>query len=388
MDPNSSLKPELIALLIRSAVAGVITYYGIKLAVNLMDPTMSQKKKAKNKAIEILRNLGISDKSDDLNEHEFTIASDLLNPTEIDVTFNDIAGLDNIIEELNLQVILPLIHPEYFESNLRQPPRGVLFHGPPGCGKTMLAKAIAKQANVRFMNLSVSALTDKWYGESQKLAQAVFTLAMKIQPCIIFIDEIDSFLRSRDSHDHEATAMMKAQFMTLWEGILSSKKSQIVLIGATNRPQDVDKAVLRRMPCMFQIDLPKETERRQILELTLKHEDLHENVDLSEIAALTHGYSGSDLKDLCRRAAMKSLKELNRNLFSLSRDVTSENSSNSNSVECSPTQGSISSNAREILSQTPELRSITMEDFIHAVNSIDKSRTGIKPTLSKMPPLD
>lgn len=119
-----------------------------------------------------------------------------------------------------------------------------------------VAKATAKEAGMRFLNLDASALTDKWYGESQKLATAVFTLAVKIQPCIIFIDEIDSLLRSRDTHDHEATAMVKALFMSMWDGLITDNKCCVIVMGATNRPQDVDKAILRRMPASFYIGLP------------------------------------------------------------------------------------------------------------------------------------
>ena len=106
---------------------------------------------------------------------------------------------------------------------------GILLTGPPGCGKTMIAKATAKEAGARFINVDVSSLTDKWYGESQKLAGAVFSLAKKIQPCIIFIDEIDSFLRVRETNDHEATAMMKAQFMQLWDGLNSENQCMVCL---------------------------------------------------------------------------------------------------------------------------------------------------------------
>jgi len=197
--------------------------------------------------------------------------------------------------------------------------KGVLLHGPPGCGKTLIAKATAKEAGARFINLDVSILTDKWYGESQKLAAAVFSLAIELQPCIIFIDEIgeififsysnkkssfcvqylqikiklmaytyyifvppfdlkivwyatgvlllfnalhnsdffaDSFLRARSSQDHEATAMMKAQFMSLWDGLITDPNCVVIVMGATNRPRDLDQAILRRMPSMFHIGLP------------------------------------------------------------------------------------------------------------------------------------
>lgn len=248
----------------------------------------------------------------ELTDHETIIACDLLLPDMINVSFEDIAGLDHIIDELKYQVIFPLSSPEVFNSGLRQPPKGVLFHGPPGCGKTMLAKAIAKEAGVRFLNLSVAMLTDKWYGESQKLAHAVFSLAFKIQPCIIFMDEIDSFLRSRASHDHEATAMMKAQFMAQWDGLLTSANSRVVLIGATNRPNDIDKAVLRRMPVVFEIGLPSREERKKILELTLKKEKLNPDVDYEKLGESTAGFSGSDLADLCRGAAYQSIRELSQ----------------------------------------------------------------------------
>ena len=102
-----------------------------------------------------------------------------------------------------------------------------------------------REAGARFLNLDISSLTDKWYGESQKLAGAVFTLAAKLQPCIIFIDEIDSLLRVRDQHDHEATAMIKAQFMQLWDGLTTDPACTVLVMGATNRPRDVDKAILR-----------------------------------------------------------------------------------------------------------------------------------------------
>lgn len=172
------------------------------------------------------------------------------------VSWKDIAGLDGVIEELKETVILPIQRRDLFaDSTLTQPPKGVLLHGPPGIvmiernvfvvidwfypyynlslgvGKTLIAKATAKEAKTRFINLDLSILTDKWYGESQKLTAAVFSLAVKLQPCIIFIDEIDSFLRSRNQHDHEATAMMKAQFMSLWDGLITDPNCTVIIMG-------------------------------------------------------------------------------------------------------------------------------------------------------------
>lgn len=276
-------------------------------------------------------------------------------PGSINVSFNDIAGLDGVIDELKYQIIVPLSRPELFNDGLRQAPRGVLFYGPPGCGKTMLAKAIAKEAGVRFLNLSVAMLTDKYYGESQKLASAVFSLANKIQPCIIFIDEIDSFLRSRALHDHEATAMMKAQFMSLWDGLLSSKTNRIVLIGATNRPNDIDKAVLRRMPVVFEINLPTKEERKKILELTLKNEKVDSNLDFDKLAESTCGFSGSELTDVCRRAAYQGLREISLSAFEKLKDTPG-------------TEGT-SPGRRDL-----EIRGISMSDLVSAIHVIKTTK--------------
>jgi SpoVK/Ycf46/Vps4 family AAA+-type ATPase len=160
----------------------------------------------------------------------------------------------------------------------------------------MIAKALAKESGARFINLSVSSLFDKWFGESQKRTEAIFTLAAKIQPVIIFIDEIgntlflynlgksdptydnililkiDSFLRARRSDDHECTATMKTQFMTMWDGLTTSgRQNRILIIGATNRPEDVDAAILRRMPQMFYIGLPVCETKLRVFTLNNKH---------------------------------------------------------------------------------------------------------------------
>lgn len=144
------------------------------------------------------------------------IATELILPDQIDVDFNSIGGLDHIISSLQESVIAPLRYPELFRSSgsLLGAPKGVLLFGPPGTGKTMLAKALAKESGATFINMHVSTMMNKWFGESNKLVSALFSLAAKLQPTIIFIDEIDSFMRSRAGGDHEATNMMKAEFMT------------------------------------------------------------------------------------------------------------------------------------------------------------------------------
>uniref|UniRef100_A0A0K8R5Z9 Putative 26s proteasome regulatory subunit n=1 Tax=Ixodes ricinus TaxID=34613 RepID=A0A0K8R5Z9_IXORI len=302
---------EVTGLVFRLTIFGALTYFGIKWMVNAIDPTRKQKVEAKKRADRILKRIGVTNVN--LTEYELSIAAQLIDPRDINICWDSIAGLEEITQELRETVILPIQKRDLFTgSQLIQPPKGVLLHGPPGCGKTMIAKATAREAGARFINLEVAALTDKWYGESQKLAAAVFTLAVKIQPCIVFIDEIDSFLRSRDSQDHEATAMMKAQFMCLWDGLITDPSCQVVVMGATNRPHDVDKAILRRMPAMFHVGLPNLQQRAGIVQLILKTEALSEDVNLTRIARQTEGFSGSDLRELCRNAALYRVRDLLR----------------------------------------------------------------------------
>ncbi|MPC14615.1 ATPase family AAA domain-containing protein 1-A [Portunus trituberculatus] len=256
-------------------------------------------------AQEVMRRLGIKEKIS-LNEYELMIASQLVEPSQLTTSWRDVAGLTSIIQELRETLILPIQQRNRLQnSKLIQPPKGVLLHGPPGCGKTLLARAVAKEAGARFINLDVASLTDKWYGESQKLSSAVFSLAMKLEPCIVFIDEI-----VRATGDHEATAMMKAQFLQQWDGLATDHGRCVVVMGATNRPQDVDRAILRRMPAAFHIPLPGIEQREEILRLVLREEAVREDADIAGLSRQTEGFSGSDLLELCRTASVYRLRHL------------------------------------------------------------------------------
>jgi ATPase family AAA domain-containing protein 1 len=202
-------------------------------------------------------------------------------------------------------------------------------------------------------------LTDKWYGESQKLAGAVFTLAVKLQPCIIFIDEIDSFLRSRNTNDHEATAMMKTQFMMLWDG-LCTDNSTVIVMGASNRPGDLDKAILRRMPAQFHVGLPNEEQRIKILKLILEHENVSPNVNYVQLAKISNNFSGSDLRELCRNASVHRIRTFLRDHGDEIDERAQENS------------------LSETLSNTT-LPEITMEDLLTSYQKmkLSKMHTGI-----------
>lgn len=318
-DGYSDTKELLKEIGIRAAqnlvFLGITMYVAKKLlqwAVDAMDPTSKEKVDAQQRADKLLEQIGIQDVQ--LNELELALASNLVNPASIRVGFDDVGGLDEVINDLGESVILPLKNENLFKSSkLLQPPKGVLLYGPPGCGKTMIAKATAREAGARFLNINLSSLLDKWYGESQKRVEALFTLALKIQPTIIFIDEIDSILRGRNSSDHEATAMMKTQFMSLWDGLSTDTFAcRVIIMGATNRPSDLDEAIMRRMPLKFYIGLPETPQRFSILKIILEGENVDGDVNLDTIAQVTDRFSGSDLKELCRNASSFRVREFVR----------------------------------------------------------------------------
>ncbi|KAF2663216.1 putative membrane-spanning ATPase [Microthyrium microscopicum] len=256
-----------------------------------------------------------------LTTYEQTIATELVAAKDIPVTFEDIGGLEDIIEELKESVIYPLTIESMYAgaSSLLSAPSGVLLYGPPGCGKTMLAKALAHESGACFINLHISTLTEKWYGDSNKLVRAVFSLARKLEPTIVFIDEIDAVLGTRRSGEHEASAMVKAEFMTHWDGLVSSSSTgrpqRICILGATNRIQDIDEAILRRMPKKFPVPLPNAAQRRGIFKLVLKDTKVdRDNFDVDYLVKVSAGLSGSDIKEACRDAAMLPMREFIKKL--------------------------------------------------------------------------
>lgn len=331
-------------------VSLVASIFLVKWIVGSLDPSSNQRKAAQKQAEKIIRSLGLKT-SVQLSEYEMTIASLLVDPLSMRTCWNHIGGLNSLISNIKESVVLPFKHKKLFSSSsLLSAPKGILLYGPPGCGKTMIAKATAKETGCHFINLDVASLTDKWYGESNKLASAVFSLAVKIQPCIVFIDEIDSFLRTRSSDDHEATAMMKAQFMSLWDGLISTPDVEVIVLAATNRPQDIDKAILRRLPCRFQVGLPVSEQRQSILQVIMAEEDLSEDVDVKTLASLTNGYSGSDLKELCREAALQCLRS-----------------------QMPEDDDEVDSDARSAESELV-LRPLEMDDFLEALNRMKRNR--------------
>ncbi|XP_041989430.1 uncharacterized protein LOC121740860 isoform X2 [Salvia splendens] len=272
--------------------------YGLDILRGTEDGNQSLKKSLKDVATE--------------NEFEKRLLAEVIPPGDIGVSFDHIAALENVKETLNELVMLPLQRPELFnKGQLRKPCKGVLLFGPPGTGKTMLAKAVATEAGANFINISTSSITSKWFGEGEKYVKAVFTLASKISPSVIFIDEVDSMLRKRESQgEHEAMRKIKNEFMVNWDGLRTKDKERVLVLAATNRPFDLDEAVIRRLPRRLMVSLPDAQNRDKILKVILATEELGPDVDLEAVAQMTEGYSGSDLKNLCVVASYYPIRQL------------------------------------------------------------------------------
>ncbi|KAL2633180.1 hypothetical protein R1flu_004659 [Riccia fluitans] len=249
------------------------------------------------------------------NEFEKRLLGEVIPPSEIGVTFDDIGALESVKETLKELVMLPLQRPELFcKGQLTKPCKGILLFGPPGTGKTMLAKAVATEAGANFINISMSSIASKWFGEGEKYVKAVFTLASKISPSVVFVDEVDSMLGRREKPgEHEAMRKIKNEFMANWDGLRTKDRERVLVLAATNRPFDLDEAVVRRLPRRLMVNLPDGANRAKILKVILAKEDLSVEVDLDELAGLTDGYSGSDLKNLCVAAAYRPIREILEN---------------------------------------------------------------------------
>ncbi|XP_019413216.1 PREDICTED: uncharacterized protein LOC109325360 [Lupinus angustifolius] len=246
------------------------------------------------------------------DEFERNFLSAVVPSDEIGVKFDDIGALEDVKKALNELVILPMRRPNLFSrGNLLRPCKGILLFGPPGTGKTLLAKALATEAGANFISITGSTLTSKWFGDAEKLTKALFSFASKLAPVIIFVDEVDSLLGARGgAFEHEATRRMRNEFMAAWDGLRSKENQRILILGATNRPFDLDDAVIRRLPRRIYVDLPDAENRMKILRIVLAQENLVPNFEYDKLAKLTEGYSGSDLKNLCIASAYRPVQEL------------------------------------------------------------------------------
>ncbi|GFP79896.1 cell division cycle protein 48 homolog, partial [Phtheirospermum japonicum] len=253
------------------------------------------------------------------NEH-FSTALGASNPSALretvvevpNVSWGDIGGLDNVKRELQETVQYPVEHPEKFEKFGMSPSKGVLFYGPPGCGKTLLAKAIANECQANFISVKGPELLTMWFGESEANVREIFDKARQSAPCVLFFDELDSIATQRGSSVGDAGGAADRvlnQLLTEMDGMTAKKT--VFIIGATNRPDIIDPALLRpgRLDQLIYIPLPDEASRLQIFKACLRKSPVSKEVDLSALARHTHGFSGADITEICQRACKYAIRE-------------------------------------------------------------------------------
>lgn len=227
-------------------------------------------------------------------------------------TWDDVGGLENVKKELQELVQYPVEHPDKFLKFGMQPSRGVLFYGPPGCGKTLLAKAIANECQANFISVKGPELLTMWFGESEANVRDIFDKARSASPCVLFFDELDSIAKSRGGMASDAGGAADRvinQILTEMDGM--GAKKNVFIIGATNRPDIIDPAILRpgRLDQLIYIPLPDEKSREAILKSNLRKSPLARDVDLPYMAKVTNGFSGADLTEICQRACKLAIRQ-------------------------------------------------------------------------------
>jgi len=225
-----------------------------------------------------------------------------------DVTYDDVGGLGDTIDQVREMIELPLKHPELFQRLGIDPPKGVLLHGPPGTGKTLLARAVANEADAAFFHIAGPEIMGRFYGESEQRLRETFQQAQQQAPSIVFIDELDSIAPKREQVTGEVERRVVAQLLTLMDGL--EPRQNVVVIGATNRPTLIDPALLRpgRFDELVYVPVPDRDGRLHILRIHTAEMPLAPDVDLESIADRTEGYTGADLEDLVRRAGLEALR--------------------------------------------------------------------------------
>ena len=231
-------------------------------------------------------------------------------PTAARLSYEDIGGLGSTIQRVREMVELPLRYPQVFARLGIDPPKGVLLHGPPGCGKTLLARAVASETNATFLSVSGPEIITKFYGESEAKLRQVFEQAKKDAPSIVFLDELDSIAARREQAHGDVEKRVVAQLLALMDGL--EARGQIIVIGATNLPNALDPALRRpgRFDREIVIGIPDGTGRHEMLAIHTRGMPLAADVDIARLAAITHGFTGADVAALCREAAMAALRRV------------------------------------------------------------------------------
>ncbi|KAG6333127.1 hypothetical protein ID866_5967 [Astraeus odoratus] len=252
----------------------------------------------------------------DLDPHEQRLLGCIVDSASLSTTFAHVHLPQHTIDSVRTLVSLPLLYPAAFQTGIlrEHAMTGCLLFGPPGTGKTLIVRALAKEAGSRMLMVSPSDVMDMYVGEGEKLVRAVFSLARRLSPCVVFLDEIDALFGARTSAHNSGGVIAHrgviTEFMQEMDGLKSrAGEERVIVIGATNRPFDLDDAVLRRLPRRLLVDLPGEKEREGILKILLRDEILSPDIDLKALAKRTESFSGSDLKHLCVSAALAAVKD-------------------------------------------------------------------------------
>lgn len=182
-----------------------------------------------------------------------------------DIKWDDIAGLENVKQAINEIVVYPMQNPALF-TGLLAPAKGLLLFGPPGTGKTLIGKCIAAESGATFFSISASSLTSKWIGDGEKMVRVLFTIARILQPSVVFIDEIDSLLTQRVENEHDSTRRLKTEFLVQFDGVSTGSDDRLLIVGATNRPQELDDAARRRFTKRIYVPLPDKDARKQLIQ--------------------------------------------------------------------------------------------------------------------------
>ncbi|KAF9456772.1 hypothetical protein BDZ94DRAFT_1203813 [Collybia nuda] len=360
-------------------------------------------------------------RNEDLDPHEQRLLSCIVDSVSMPTSFDQVHLPPHTIDSVRTIVSLPLLHPQAFQQGILKEHgmTGCLLFGPPGTGKTLVVRALAKEAGCRMMTISPSDVMDMYVGEGEKLVKAVFSLARRLSPCVVFLDEIDALFGARMSGRESGGAFAHrgviTEFMQEMDGLKSSKEDSVIIIGATNRPFDLDDAVLRRLPRRLLVDLPGEREREglsytfkrhmglgltsqlsEILKILLREENLAADLDIRALATQTESFSGSDLKHLCVSAALDAVKEnivlpwsktpsSNRKPISVSavaepsilrvRDDPSSLSGGSPGTPRGLPIGVMTPTSLDILSSNPEpsIRTLRLHNFTKALKEITPS---------------
>lgn len=246
-------------------------------------------------------------------KYEKKLMTGIIEPKNIKTTFNDVHMPVETIDALQVLTTLSLTRPDAFKYGVLASDKipGLLLYGPPGTGKTLAAKAVAKESGATMLEVSAADINDMYVGEGEKNVKALFSLARKLSPCVVFLDEADAIFSARSNQGRRVNHReLLNQFLKEWDGMNNDSGSAFIMV-ATNRPMDLDDAVLRRLPRRLLVDLPTESDRLEILKIHLRNENLSSDVDLASLAKLTPFYSGSDLKNLCVAAALNAVREEN-----------------------------------------------------------------------------